>query len=73
MIIIRRSSIAQIDFLGVSRFPTDKMKEGLKQIGIAEGLILDKSGFNRAEQEIKRQYLSQGKYGGNGKSRSSHR
>lgn len=57
-----RSSIAQIDFSGNKSFPSDKMKEGLKQIGIAEGLILDKSVLERAEQEIKRQYLSQGKY-----------
>ena len=57
-----RSSIAQIDFSGNKSFPTDKMKEGLKQIGIAEGLIFDKSQLDRAEQEIKRQYLSQGKY-----------
>jgi outer membrane protein insertion porin family len=38
------------------------MKIGLKQIGIAEGLIFDKSRLDTAEQEIKRQYLSQGKY-----------
>lgn len=58
-----RSSIAQIDFSGNKSFPTDKMKEGLKQIGITEGQIFDKSQLDRAEQEIKRQYLSQGKYG----------
>ncbi|CAN4270729.1 COG4775 Outer membrane protein/protective antigen OMA87 [Methylophilaceae bacterium] len=58
-----RSSIAQIDFSGNKSFPTDKMKEGLKQIGIVDGQIFDKSQLDRAEQEIKRQYLSQGKYG----------
>lgn len=58
-----RSAIAQIDLSGNKSFPTDKMKEGLKQVGIAEGLIFDKSQLDRAEQEIKRQYLSQGKYG----------
>lgn len=58
-----RSAIAQIDFSGNKSFPTEKMKEGLKQIGITEGQIYDKSLLDRAEQEIKRQYLSQGKYG----------
>lgn len=58
-----RSAIAQLDFSGNKSFPTDKMKEGLKQIGISEGMIFDKSQLDRAEQEIKRQYLSQGKYG----------
>lgn len=57
-----RPSIAQIDFSGNKSFPTDKMKEGLKQVGIAQGQILDKAQLERAEQEIKRQYLSQGKY-----------
>ena len=58
-----RSAIAQINFSGNKSFPTDKMKEGLKQIGLAEGLIFDKSMLDRAEQEVKRQYLAQGKYG----------
>ncbi len=58
-----RSAIAQITFNGNKSFPTDKMKEGLKQIGLSEGLIFDKSMLDRAEQEIKRQYLAQGKYG----------
>jgi len=58
-----RAAIAQIEFSGNKSFPTDKMKEGLKQIGIAESQIFDKSQLDRAEQEIKRQYLSQGKYG----------
>jgi outer membrane protein insertion porin family len=60
-----RSSISTIGFSGNKSFPSDKMKEGLKQIGITEGQIFDKSELDRAEQEIKRQYLSQGKYGAN--------
>lgn len=58
-----RAAIAQIDFSGNKSFPTDKMKERLKQVGISESQIFDKSQLDRAEQEIKRQYLSQGKYG----------
>jgi outer membrane protein insertion porin family len=58
-----RSAIAQIEFSGNRSFPSDKMAEGLKQIGISEGLIFDKSELDRAAQEIKRQYLSTGKYG----------
>ncbi len=58
-----RSVIAKIDFSGNRAFPSDKMREGLKQINISEGLIFDKSQLDRAEQEIKRQYLATGKYG----------
>ncbi|HEX5539852.1 MAG TPA: outer membrane protein assembly factor BamA, partial [Methylophilaceae bacterium] len=58
-----RAAISQITFSGNKSFPSDKMKEGLKQVGLSEGLIFDKSLLDRAEQEIKRQYLAQGKYG----------
>jgi outer membrane protein insertion porin family len=58
-----RSAIAKIEFSGNRSFPSDKMTEGLRQVGISEGLIFDKSELDRAEKEIKRQYLSTGKYG----------
>jgi outer membrane protein insertion porin family len=63
VVIQERPAIAQIDFTGNKSFPSDKMKEGLKSIGLAEGMIFDRSMLDKAEQEIKRQYLSQGKYG----------
>ena len=58
-----RATITQIDISGNKAIATDKMKEGLKSIGLSEGQIFDKSRLEYAEQEIKRQYLSQGKYG----------
>jgi len=58
-----RAAIADISFNGNKSFPSDKMKEGLKQIGLSEGMIFDRSMLDKAEQEIKRQYLAQGKYG----------
>lgn len=61
--VAERPAIAQIDFSGNKAFPSDKMKEGLKMIGLAEGMIFDRVMLDKAEQEIKRQYLSQGKYG----------
>jgi outer membrane protein insertion porin family len=60
-----RASIAQISFSGNKSFPTDKLKEGLKQAGLSETQIFDQSELDNAVQEIKRQYLSQGKYGAN--------
>lgn len=58
-----RPAIAQIVLAGNKAFASDKMKEGLKQVGLSEGMIFDRSLLDKAEQEIKRQYLSQGKYG----------
>jgi len=57
-----RPSIADIQFSGNKAFQSDKLKEGLKSMGLAEGQIYDKSRLEIAEQEIKKQYLAQGKY-----------
>jgi outer membrane protein insertion porin family len=58
-----RPAIAQIDFVGLKEFDKDQLKKGLKDIGIAESRSFDRSTLERAEQELKRQYLSRGKYG----------
>jgi len=57
-----RPSIADIQFSGNKAFQSDKLKDGLKVMGLAEGQIYDKSKLEFAEQEIKKQYLAQGKY-----------
>jgi outer membrane protein insertion porin family len=57
-----RPSIAQVDFTGVREFEPDQLKTGLKQVGLAEGRIFDRSLLERAEQELKRQYVSRGLY-----------
>ena len=57
-----RPSIADIQFSGNKAFQSDKLKDGLKAMGLAEGQIYDKSKLEFAEQEIKKQYLAQGKY-----------
>jgi len=65
VIVQERPSIADIQFSGNKAFQSDKLKEGMKSIGLAEGQIYDKSKLEFAVQEIKRQYLSQGKYTAN--------
>jgi outer membrane protein insertion porin family len=57
-----RPAIAQVDFSGVSEFPVDNLRRALREIGLAEGRIFDRSALESAEQELKRQYLSRGKY-----------
>jgi outer membrane protein insertion porin family len=58
-----RPAIAQIDFVGLKEFDKDQLKKGLKDIGIAESRTFDRATLDKAEQELKRQYLSRGKYG----------
>ncbi len=62
VVVQERPSIAQIDFTGTKEFDKDALLKGMRQIGLAEGRIFDKSVVDRAEQELKRQYLSRGKY-----------
>ncbi len=57
-----RPGIASVDFSGMKEFPKEDMKSGLKQLGLAEGRILDKSLLEKAEQELKRQYFNRGMY-----------
>jgi len=58
-----RPTISSITFVGNKEFDTDTIKKALKDIGIAEARIFDRSALERAENELKRQYITRGKYG----------
>src|ERR671925_1449766 len=57
-----RPAIAQIDFSGMKEFEPDAVRRVLRENGLAEGRIFDRSVLENAEQELKRQYLSRGLY-----------
>jgi outer membrane protein insertion porin family len=57
-----RPAIASIDIEGAKEFTKENLKDGLKQAGIAESKIYDKSLLDRAEKELKRQYTGRGYY-----------
>ncbi len=56
-----RPSVAQIEFLGTKEFNKDDLLKGMRSIGFAEGRIFDRGLLDKAEQELKRQYISRGK------------
>ncbi|MFZ1180737.1 MAG: outer membrane protein assembly factor BamA [Herbaspirillum sp.] len=58
-----RPAIASVDFTGIREFDKNQLTKALKEIGVAESRIFDRSQVDRAEQELKRQYLSRGLYG----------
>jgi outer membrane protein insertion porin family len=62
VVVQERPSIAQLEFIGMSAFDKDQILTGLRQIGIADGRIFDRGLLERAEQELKRQYLGKGYY-----------
>ncbi len=57
-----RPAISSIDFVGLKEFDKDTIKKALRDNGIAEGRIFDRATLEKAEQELKRQYLARGKY-----------
>ena len=57
-----RPTISSLTFVGNKEFDTDTIKKALKEVGIAEARIFDRSALDRAEQELKRQYITRGKY-----------
>jgi outer membrane protein insertion porin family len=63
VIVEERSVIAAIDFVGLKEFDKDTLTKSLKDFGIGEGLPFDKALADRAEQELKRQYLTRSLYG----------
>ena len=62
VVVQERPTISKIDFTGNKEFDNDTLKKALKEIGLAEARIFDRSALDRAEQEIKRQYISRGRY-----------
>ncbi len=58
-----RPAVAQIDISGNESIETDLLKKSLRDVGLAEGRVFDRSVLDRVEQELRRQYFSQGKYG----------
>src|SRR5215468_7072273 len=62
VIVQERPTISQIDMVGMKEFDKDTLKKALKDIGVAESRIFDRSALDRAEQELKRQYINRGYY-----------
>jgi len=65
IVVQERPAIAKVDFVGMKEFEKDVIVKALKDTGIAEGRIFDRALLEKAEQELKRQYLTRGKYGVN--------
>ena len=63
VIVEERPIIATIEFVGLHEFDKDTLTKSLKDFGIGEGLSFDKALADRAEQELKRQYLTRSLYG----------
>jgi len=63
VVVQERAFIASVNFSGLKEFDKDTLAKALKDNGISDGQPYDKAVIDRAEQEIKRQYLSRSYYG----------
>ncbi len=63
VVIEERPAISSIEFSGLKEFEKDAILKAFKEVGLAESRIFDRAVLDRAEQELKRQYLNRGKYG----------
>jgi outer membrane protein insertion porin family len=57
-----RAAISSIEIEGNKDLDSEELLEGLKEIGLAEGRVFDRSLLEKVEQELRRQYFSRGKY-----------
>ena len=57
-----RPSVAQLEFTGIKEFDKDALKKSLRAVGVSEARYFDKALIDKAEQELKRQYVSRGFY-----------
>ena len=63
VIVEERPTVADVDFVGAREFDKDALKKALREIGLTEGRPYDQSLADRAEQELKRQYINRSLYG----------
>lgn len=63
VIVEERPTVADVDFVGAKEFDKEVLKKALRDIGLADGRPFDKALADRAEQELKRQYINRSLYG----------
>lgn len=63
IIVEERPTLAELEFSGTKEFDKDALKRALRDVGLADGRPFDLALVDRAEQELKRQYINKSLYG----------
>lgn len=63
--LVERPAVATITTHGIKVFDKAAVEKSLRDVGLAKGRIFDQSTLERADQELRRQYLARGFYGVN--------
>ena len=62
VVVEERPLVANLDIIGTKEFDKDTLKKALRDVGLMEGRPFDKAMTDRAEQELKRQYINRSLY-----------
>jgi outer membrane protein insertion porin family len=62
VVVEERPTVADVEFVGTKEFDKDALKKSMRDVGLAEGRPFDKALADRAEQELKRQYINRSLY-----------
>ncbi|MEY4584657.1 MAG: outer membrane protein assembly factor BamA [Pseudomonadota bacterium] len=62
LIVEERPTVAGIEFSGTKEFDKDALTRAMREIGLTDGRPFDKALLDKAEQELKRQYLTRSLY-----------
>ena len=62
VIVEERPTISDVSFVGIKEFDKEALKKSLREVGLSEGQAFDKALADKAEQELKRQYINRSMY-----------
>lgn len=63
VVVEERPTVAGLEFIGLKEFDKDVLLKALKEVGLSDGRPYDKALADKAEQELKRQYIGRSLYG----------
>lgn len=62
VVVQERPTVATVEFVGTKEFDKDVLVKALRDVGLSDGRPFDKAQLDRAEQELKRQYINRSLY-----------
>ena len=62
VVVEERPTVAELSFTGIKEFDAEALKKALRDVGLTEGRPYDKALVDKAEQELKRQYINRSMY-----------
>ncbi len=60
--VVERPAVSDIETSGIKAFDKNAIEKSLRDVGLGEGRIFDRAVLDRADQELRRQYLARGFY-----------